>query len=110
MAADVPVPVAGGAPNAPSYQYRSVGTNINAAAKYADEGRYNISVNVTDSQIMADVAKGGATRTDPMPAFQSFKSNNRLVLRDGQTVQYTAATDKSSGEVVKLDVTLNVIK
>jgi hypothetical protein len=40
-----------------------------------------------------------------LPRYQSFTSSNRLILRDGQTVQYTAATDKTSGEVIKLDVT-----
>jgi hypothetical protein len=33
-----------------------------------------------------------------------------LNLRDAQTLQYTAAADKTSGEVAKLDVTLNVVK
>jgi hypothetical protein len=94
-----------------SYQYRPVGTNIVASAKVVDDARFNVFLNVTDSQIMSDAGPGGAAaRPDPAPRFQSFKSANRLILRDGQTVQFTAATDKTSGEVVKLDVTLNVIK
>ena len=31
-------------------------------------------------------------------------------MRDGQTVQFAMATDKISGETVKVDVTLNVVK
>jgi predicted small secreted protein len=31
-------------------------------------------------------------------------------MRDGQTVQYTVATDAVTGQVVKLDVTVNVLK
>lgn len=95
----------------PSYQYRSLGTSISANAKVVDDTRFSVMLNVTDSQIMSDVGPGGASQgLDMTPRFQSFKSTNRLLLRDGQTVQFTAATDKSSGEVVKLDVTLNVIK
>ena len=45
-----------------------------------------------------------------MPAFRSFKSNFTVLLRDGQTTQYTSAVDPVSGEVMKIDVTLNVIK
>jgi hypothetical protein len=45
-----------------------------------------------------------------MPVFRSFRSTNTLVLRDGQTRQFTAATDRVSGEVVRIDVTLNVVK
>ena len=33
-----------------------------------------------------------------------------LVLRDGQTRQFTAAADRITGEVVKVDVTLKVVK
>ena len=100
-----------GTPAAASWQYRSVGTNITAAAKFVDEGRFNVFVNVVDSQVMSDVPKQGAgARTDPTPVFQSFRTGNRLIMRDGQTVQFTAATDKTSGEVIKLDVTVNVVK
>jgi hypothetical protein len=112
MGAEVPV-LTGPRNNqpVPSYQYRPVGTNIVASAKVVDDERFNVFLNVTDSQIMSDAGPGGAAaRPDPAPRFQSFKSANRLILRDGQTVQFTAATDKTSGEVVKLDVTLNVIK
>lgn len=113
MGAEVPVitTALAGPQTVPSYQYRSVGTNISSLAKVADDGRFNVSLNVSDSQVMSDITPAGAAQGPIMaPRFQSFKSANRLLLRDGQTVQFTAATDKSSGEVVKLDVTLNVIK
>ena len=45
-----------------------------------------------------------------MPAFQSFSSSMSVILKDGQSAQYTTATDKVSGEVIKVDVTLNVIR
>ena len=112
MGADVPVSV-GAVNNQPgaTWQYRSVGTNITAAARLVDEGRFNVSINVTDSQVMSDIPKpGSGQKMDPTPWFQSFRTGNRLILRDGQTVQFTAATDKTSGEVIKLDVTVNVVK
>jgi hypothetical protein len=33
-----------------------------------------------------------------------------LTLRDGQTTQYAVATDTITGQIVKLDVTMNVMK
>ena len=33
-----------------------------------------------------------------------------MVLKDGETGQFTTATDKVSGETVKVDVTLTVVK
>jgi hypothetical protein len=68
-----------------------------------------MELNVTDSQIFSDPV-GGSTALKGIPSFQNFTSNSTLFLRDGQTMQYSTAVDKSSGEVIKLDVTLNVIK
>ena len=45
-----------------------------------------------------------------VPAFRTFKSTFVPILRDGQTAQYTAATDPVIGEVVKIDVTVTVLK
>ena len=33
-----------------------------------------------------------------------------MMLKDGQTAQFTTVTDKVSGEIVKVDVTLTVVK
>jgi hypothetical protein len=113
MGSDVPLypttSVTEGKPAVTSWQYRSIGTSITGQSKGVnDAGQYAVSLNVTDSQAMSDPVDAGASAR---PArLQNFMSNTRVLLRDGQTVQYTVATDKTSGEVAKLDVTLNVIK
>ena len=118
MGTDVPVyntaftPVPGGkeTPQAlRSYNYRSVGTNITSSARSAPENRFELNLAVEDSSVYTGTEKtvpGG----EGMPVFRSFNSSNTLLLRDGQTRQYTAAVDRVSGEVVKLDVTLRVVK
>jgi hypothetical protein len=108
MSEEVPVPQgAMSAPNVPvaSYTYRSVGTNIDASAAALDDNRFSLTLAIQDSQIFSDAAKSPG-----LPSFQSFSSTMRLIARDGQTTQYTTATDKISGEVVKVEVTLNVIR
>ena len=47
---------------------------------------------------------------ESVPAFRSFTSNFNILMRDNQTAQYTTATDQVSGEVLKIDATLNVLK
>jgi hypothetical protein len=47
---------------------------------------------------------------EPAPWFQSFRTNQTMILKDGQTTQYTTAADNVSGEVVKIDMTLTVVK
>jgi hypothetical protein len=44
------------------------------------------------------------------PVTRTFQSANTLVLRDGQTRQFTTATDRVSGEMARVDVTVRVVK
>ncbi len=112
MGSDVPVPQVtfssskdGVSVPATSFSYRSVGTNITCTAKALNDGLYRLSLEVNDSQVFRQSTPGALG-----PIFQSFRSTNSPILRDGQSVQFAVATDKTTGEVVKLDVMLNVVK
>lgn len=90
-------------------QYQDVGTNIDCDVKTLDEGRFMLNLVVDDSSVYADEqAPPGGTRGNP--SFRSFRASNSVVLRDGQTGQLTSATDKLTGETVRVDVTLTVMK
>ena len=93
-----------------SYNYRSVGTRIQAQVTTTEDGRFNVRLDIDDSSVYTNpTPSGGGTQL--LPAFRSFSSRNAsLPLRDGQTREYTAATDRVSGEVVKVSVTLRVVK
>jgi type II secretory pathway component GspD/PulD (secretin) len=94
-----------------SYTYRNVGTNIECSAISADDGRFELSVSVDESSVATSVpADDKGQSTGEMPVFKSFKSRNKVLLRSGQTRQYTAATDRVSGETVRIEVTLTVAK
>jgi Flp pilus assembly secretin CpaC len=112
MGADVPVPQGPAKEGGSSYQYRPVGTQIDVRASPTwarSDGRVDINLTVSDSQVSVNnAAEAGAMRG--LPAFQQFTSTATLSLRDGQTMEYTAATDKLTGEVIRLEVTLNVLK
>ena len=104
-------PVAGGGagPNPlTSYSYRPVGTGIVARATVAEDGRFDLRLNIDDSSVYTN--PGAPSAVGQLPAFRSFRSRNTLLLRDGQTREYTAATDRVSGEVVRVGVTLKVVK
>jgi hypothetical protein len=95
------------APAVPTVSYKDVGTNIDCILTGLDEGRYKLDITVEDSSI--DTAAGsGATNTHP--AFRSFRTSDSIMLKDGQSAQYSTATDKVSGDVWKVDVTLNVVR
>ena len=92
-------------------EYRNVGTSIDCNASRLDDGRFSVAVNIQDSSVFtADVEGRAALKAaDPM-AFRTFTMQNRLILRDGQPQQFTLATDKISGETLRVDVTLTVLK
>jgi hypothetical protein len=105
------VPIATGptAGNVPvvGYQYQNVGTNITANATRTPEGRFTVLLSVEDSSVLP--ARDGRGAGEP-PTMASLRSTNRLLLRDGQTAEFVAATDRVSGEVTKIEVSLNVLK
>lgn len=91
------------------YNYRSIGTNIVCGATSSDEGRFDVNLSIDDSSVFVNQDGPPSTLVN-MPAFRSFKSRNTLLLRDGQTRQYTAATDRVSSETIRVEVTLKVVK
>ncbi len=120
MGVDVPVPAelfsAGPkADNATipttSYSYRSVGTNIDCAARTIDGILFKLDLGVSDTSVfIPEKAATGAGGLAGIPAFRSFTSTFNVLLKDGQTTQHTSATDSVSGEVLRVDVTLTVLK
>jgi hypothetical protein len=92
----------------PSYSYRDVGTNIDCLATGPAEGLFNLEIRLNDSSVSIDPKESGQLKG--VPAFRNFTSNFSILLKDGQTAQYASATDPVSGETLKVDVTLNVLK
>jgi hypothetical protein len=92
-----------------SFNYRNVGTVMSAAAVTADGGQYEIHLDIDESSLGTNASDGRGSATE-MPVFKSFKARNRILLRPGQMRQFTAATDRISGETVRIEVTLTVVK
>jgi hypothetical protein len=98
---------------APSWNYRSVGTNIDCRADSVSGGAIKLSITVSDSSIHLESQAGTAAKgpvAGEVPAFRTFNATFTVLMRDGQTTQYTSAVDPVNGEVMKIDVTLNVMK
>jgi hypothetical protein len=121
MGVDVPVSqtIFGGDSKASpisSYNYRNVGTNIDCSATFdeAVPGVFQLALTVSDSSLGLDSAKrvggGSAGVVADVPSFRSFNSSFTALLRDGQTMQYTSATDPVTGELMKIDVTVALMK
>ena len=73
------------------------------------DGRYELNLGVENSSALAGGDKGFDASIPGVPLFRRFEAHSSPVLRDGQSVQTVASTDPVTGEVVKIDVTLNVL-
>ncbi len=101
-------------------QYIDVGTNIDSRAMAADEGRFDLAINLERSWVEGDVllpvekVSGQSPDTHSgqfrEPVIRQFKTELTLTMRDGQTIQSTMATDPLSGKVLTVNVSMNVVK
>jgi hypothetical protein len=101
-------------------QYMDVGTNIDARATAAEDGRFDLTLNLerswVEGDVMVPVDKSVGSTSDPNaghfkePIIRQFKTELTLPMRDGQTTESTEAADPTSAKVLIITVTMNVVK
>ncbi|HEX5069445.1 MAG TPA: hypothetical protein VFV78_04450 [Vicinamibacterales bacterium] len=91
-------------------EYRSIGTDIDTYVLRTDETHYSVYVSISDSSIYTADGDAKSLKPADAAAFRTFSTSNTVILRDGQTLPFGTGTDKVSGEVIKIEVTLSVIK
>ena len=95
----------------PSYSYRDVGIAIDIMRPtIVDAGTFLMEVNVDDSSLSSSTQIQGAPTITGVPIFRNFRTGGTVTLRDGQTTQLTTAADPITGEIMRVDVTLSVVK
>jgi hypothetical protein len=95
-------------------QYQDVGSNLDCYAQAAEGSKYLLDLSLERSSIYPNSGEHpAAAKPDEQshqPLVRQFRANLALQLRDGQTTQNTIATDPLNGHIVKVEVTLNVLK
>jgi hypothetical protein len=91
-----------------SYSYKDIGTNIDCSAASQADGSFSLDIKLNDTSVSFD--SKDPNQMKGVPAFRNFTSNFSILVKDGQTAQYASATDPVSGETLKVDVTINVLK
>ena len=106
MGGNVPIPAAG---SNGQLVYREFGTNIDVSV-YSQTGQlFRVEVTLEESSVyMGDKSLTPAPLA--APSFRTFKLTNNVVLKDGQTTQVTSAADPLTGDIVRVDLTLTVVK
>ncbi len=93
----------------PSYQYRTVGTNIDCKADALEDGRYRLDTRVEQSSLSPTAEKVTQWAAD-LPFFRTFNTSFRALLRDGQTATHVVATDPVNGETVRIELGITVVR
>ena len=95
----------------PSYSYRDVGVGIDVSGQAMIEaGLYKMDIDVSDTSVSSSSQIQGAPTITGVPIFRNFSTGGTVMLRDGQTTQLTTAGDPITGEIMRVDVTLTVVK
>lgn len=114
MGSRVPV-LTGTSPNMPAqWQYIDVGTNIDCRASQAPDGRYRLSLMMerswAEGEAQSSEGKSSNTEGFHQPVIRQFRSDSEVIIHAGQTLETNFATDPVSGKVIKIEVTLEVLK
>jgi hypothetical protein len=113
----VPVPGANamppptdGKPQPPvSFSYQDIGTNIDCMARLTPDGRFRLQLRIDENSVhLNDTVEPGASSPAVAPVFRAYRATNVVVVRDGQTTEFTAATDRINGDTVRVSVTARV--
>jgi hypothetical protein len=115
MGLRVPVFVSGSENGPKQFQYQDVGTNLDGWAGKTDDGGFDLHLVVERSFVYSSTLQkssgvDGTPAVGTQPVIQQFKTEFDALIRDGQTLQSTMATDPVSGRVTKVEVTVNKVK
>jgi hypothetical protein len=110
----VALPITGVGANGPTITVQDIGTNMDCTATPTDDGRFRISFAVNHTSVyeadqkhlQAAVPRVG----DAAQLIRSFTSSFFALLRDRESAQTIAATDPVTGEVMKIEVSVTVVK
>lgn len=93
--------------------YTDVGTNIDCSATISGDNLYNLDSTVSRSSVYSTDEQGTETAYDASglrTVVRTFNTDFSLEMHDGQTAEGPTATDPFNGHILKISVTLHVIK
>jgi hypothetical protein len=114
MGVDTPVPTMAvddsGKATGRSVQYKTVGTNIDCSADDLNDGRYKLYLTVENSSALTGPRADTRSDLAEYPMFRKFEISLEPILREGQKAETVTSTDPVTGEIVKIDVSIDVVK
>lgn len=95
--------------------YMDVGSSIDCNVIGQDDGRFLLRLIFDRSALYPNKSSEGVallnvTQPNGQPIVHAFRTNESLLLKDGQTLENTVSTDPLNGHTMRVTVTLNVLR
>jgi hypothetical protein len=93
--------------------YLDVGTNIDCGIKAEDDGHFHLYLTFDRSALYPNKStEGERLVADPggQPLVRQFRTDESLILKDGQTSENLLSTDPLNGHTLRVSVTINLQK
>ncbi len=93
--------------------YMDVGSNIDCGIRTEDDGRFHVYLIFDRSALYPNKSSEGerlVAAPNGQPLVRQFRTSENLILRDGQTSENIMSTDPLNGHVIRVSVTINVLK
>jgi hypothetical protein len=94
--------------------YLDVGSNIDCRIVAEEDGRFTLHLVFDRSAIYPGGASGEEkleiSRPNGQPLIRSFRISEHMLLKDGQNSDSVLSTDPLTGHVLRVSVTLNMLK
>ena len=93
--------------------YMDIGSNIDCGIRSEEDGRYRVYLIFDRSALYPNKSSEGermVANPNGQPLVRQFKTSESLILKDGQTSENILSTDPLNGHVLRVSVTINVMK
>lgn len=90
--------------------YMDVGSNMDCGVKREEDGSFRMNLIFERSALYPNKSSEGerlVAEPNGLPLVRQFRSNQTLLLKDGQTSESILSTDPLNGHTVRLSVTIN---
>jgi hypothetical protein len=92
-------------------EYKNIGTSIDCIPRgFPVDGRYPIHLSIQDTSVHATDASSPLPKIVEPTAFRTTSMSAYLFAREGQLYELTTGTDKVTGETIKAEVRITVVK
>jgi hypothetical protein len=93
--------------------YMDVGSNIDCGVRSEEDGRFRVYLVFDRSALYPNKSADGerlVAEPNGQPLVRQFRTQENLILKDGQTSENILSTDPLNGHTMRVSVTLNALK